>query len=98
MDVYESCGDVIYGPKIGETNSTFYNDPDVNSWFAEALETGDQEKLASLYEKVLIKISEDLPIIPFIRRVRNITCAKDLNIPYVDPDGFHYLRDWSWNS
>ena len=98
MDVYESCGDQIYGPKIGETNSTFYNDPDVNAWFAEALETGDQEKLASLYEKVLIKISEDLPIIPFIWRVRNITCAKDLNIPYVDPYGFHYLRDWSWNS
>lgn len=98
MDVYESCGDVIYGPKIGETNSTFYNDPDVNAWFAEALETGDQEKLASLYEKVLIKISEDLPIIPFIWRVRNITCAKDLNIPYVDPYAFHYLRDWSWNS
>ena len=98
MDVYESCGERVYGPKIGETNNTFYNDPEVNAWFEEALMTVDQDKLASLYENILIKLSEDVPEIPFIWRVRNITCDKDLNIPSVDPYAFHYLWDWSWNS
>lgn len=98
MDVWESCGDSVYGPKIGDTNSTFYDNPRVNELFEEALVTVDEDRLAELYEEILIILSEDVPIMPFIWRVRNVTCHKDLNIPYMDPYAFHYLHEWSWNS
>ena len=98
MDVFESCGDSIYGPKIGDTNNTFYNNPRVNELFDEALVTVDEARLAELYEEVLVIVSEEVPLVPFIWRVRNITCNKDLNIPYMDPYAFHFLHEWSWNS
>lgn len=98
MDVWESCSDSVYGPKIGDTNSTFYDNPRVNELFEEALVTVDEECLAELYEEILVILSEDVPIMPFIWRVRNVTCHKDLNIPYMDPYAFHYLHEWCWNS
>ena len=98
MDVYESCGDSVIGSKIGETNNTFYDNPRVNELFDEALVTVDDAKLGTLYEEILVTLSEDVPIVPFIWRVRNVTCNKDLNIPYMDPYAFHYLKDWSWSS
>ena len=98
MDVFESCGELVYGPRIGDTNNTFYNNPRVNALFDEALVTVDEARLAELYEEVLVILSEEAPLVPFIWRVRNITCNKDLNIPYMDPYAFHFLHEWSWNS
>lgn len=69
-----------------------------NELFDEALVTVDEARLAELYEEVLVILSEEAPLVPFIWRVRNITCNKDLNIPYMDPYAFHYLHEWSWNS
>ena len=88
----------MIGSKIGETNNTFYDNPRVNELFDEALVTVDDAKLGTLYEEILVTLSEDVPIVPFIWRVRNVTCNKDLNIPYMDPYAFHYLKDWSWSS
>ena len=98
MDVYESCGDSLYGEKIGDTNDTFYNNPRLNELFEEALGPVDDQRLAEIYTEVIQIVADDVPMIPFIWRVRNITCDKDLNIPFVDPYGFHFLYDWSWNS
>lgn len=98
MDVFESCGELVYGPRIGETNNTFYDNPRVNELFDEALVTVNEARLSELYGEILVILSEDVPITPFIWRVRNVTCSKDLNIPYVDPYAFHYLHGWSWNS
>lgn len=98
MDVYEACGDSVMGSKIGDTNNTFYDDPTVNELFDKALVTVDEEELAKYYEEILIKLSEDVPIVPFIWRVRNVTCNKDLDIPFMDPYAFHYLENWSWGT
>ncbi len=96
MDVFESCGDLTYGKKIGDTNSTFYDNPRVNELYDEALVTVDEERLGEIYEEILVILNEEIPLVPFIWRVRNVTCDKHLNIPFMDPYAFHFLQSWSW--
>lgn len=96
MDVYEACGDSLLGSRIGDTNNTFYDNKRVNELFEETFKTADEEIIARDYTEILQTISEEVPIVPFIWRVRNITCDKNLNIPYMDPYAFHYFGNWSW--
>lgn len=96
MDVYEAVGESLDSSLIGETNTSFYNNARMDELLAASQATADEEKLAEIYSEILVKISEDLPLVPLIWRVRNVAANADLNVPFVDPYGFQYFYSWSW--
>jgi peptide/nickel transport system substrate-binding protein len=49
------------GNAFATGNSSHYNNPQVNKWFAEALETSVQSKRAAIYTKIQEKIMSDAP-------------------------------------
>lgn len=96
MDVYESTADGLMTKFIGVTNHSGYSNEKLDALFEEALLTTDTDKLGELYEQILIILSEDVPQMPIIWRERNIAAHKNLQIPFIDPYGFHFLYEWKW--
>lgn len=87
----------IHSSQMDIRNYSKYSNTDVDKYLDEARTTLKDEDRAILYENLLVKISEDVPMIPMIWNTKNIAANKDLKGVTSNPWSFYNIYEFSWN-
>lgn len=77
------------------SNRNLNHDPEVEGWFAAALETVDQDERAALYEQALQKVADEAYLLPIFQYSQNYVHSVD--VTFTPPaDGLPRLNEMSW--
>lgn len=87
----------VHSSQMDIRNYSKYTSADVDKYLDEARTTLNNDDRAALYEQLLIKISEDVPMIPTVWNTKNIAANKNLKGVTSNPWSFYNLFDFSWN-
>lgn len=94
--VDETLYPTIHSSQLEVQNFSKYTDPLVDQYLEEARTALDETKRAEIYEKLLIKLSEDVPLIPTVSGYNNIAVKKGLKGVEVSPWSFYNVYEFSW--
>lgn len=94
--VDETLYPTIHSSQIEVQNFSKYIDPVADQYLEDARMTLDENERAAIYEKLLIKLSEDVPLIPTVSGYNNIGMRAELNGVIVSPWSFYNVYDFSW--
>lgn len=94
--VDETLYPTIHSAQIEVQNFSKYADPLADQYLEEARVTLNEDDRAAIYEKLLIKLSEDVPVIPTVSGFNNIAIKKELKGVVVSPWSFYNVYDFSW--
>ena len=87
----------VHSSQMDIRNYSKYENTDVDKYLEEARKTLNDEDRAAIYEKLLIKLSEDVPMIPTIWNTKNIAANKNLKGVTANPWSFYNIYEFSWN-
>lgn len=87
---------VIHSGQMEVRNYSKYNDPEADQYLDDARVKLDETERAAIYEQLLVKISEDLPMIPVLSGTKNIAANKNLKGVTVNPWSFYNVYEFSW--
>lgn len=86
----------LHSSQIGICNHSLWNDPATDTLFEQARASTDNGERAAIYNELLIKLSQDLPIIPTIFTTKNIAAKAGLTGVSANPWSFYNLFDFGW--
>lgn len=86
----------VHSSQMDIRNYSKYENTEVDQYMDEARITLNDDDRAALYQKLLLKLSEDVPIIPTIWNTKNIAANKNLKGVTSNPWSFYNLYDFSW--
>ncbi len=92
----EAVFTMIHSGEIGQGNYGGYQNEVVDRTLEEARASLDQSERAIIYNELLIEMSNDLPMIPTIWRVKNISADANLKGVECNPWSFYNIYDFSW--
>jgi len=75
----------------------FYNNTDVSNMLKKGRETIDTNKRLQIYEQLLQRLRDDVPIIPLYCANGQIFTNKDLTIGYIDTQSIFLAAEAHWN-
>ena len=78
-------------------NMVFYNNTDVSNMLKKGRETIDTNKRLQIYEQLLQRLRDDVPIIPLYCANGQIFTNKDLTIGYIDTQSIFLAAEAHWN-
>lgn len=87
----------VHSSQLDIRNYSKYKNADVDKYLDEARTTLNDDDRAALYQQLLIKISEDVPMIPTVWNTKNIAANKNLKGVTSNPWSFYNLFEFSWN-
>lgn len=77
-------------------NNAKYDDATVDKLLDDARVATDEAARAKLYEELLIKLSNDVPVIPVMWSTKNIAANKGLQGVTANPWSFYNVYEFSW--
>jgi peptide/nickel transport system substrate-binding protein len=86
----------IHSSQLEIRNYSGYIDAEADKLMEDARETLGESDRAALYEKLLIKLSKDCPVIPTIWNTNNIAADSNLKGITANPWSFYNIYDFSW--
>lgn len=87
----------VHSSQMDIRNYSKYENADVDKYLEEARTTLNDDDRAAIYEQLLIKLSEDVPMIPTVWNTKNIAANKDLKGVTSNPWSFYNIYEFSWN-
>lgn len=92
----EAIYSAVHSSQMDIRNYSKYSDPQVDQLMDKARTTLDAEERAKLYQELLVKLSNDCPMIPTVWNTKNIAADKNLKGVTANPWSFYNLYDFSW--
>ena len=86
----------IHSSQMEVRNYSKYSSPEADQYLDDARVTLNEDDRAAIYEKLLIKLSEDVPMIPTLSGTKNIATSKNLKGVTVNPWSFYNIYEFSW--
>lgn len=80
---------------VAGSNRNLHHDPEVEAWFAAALETVDQEERAALYASALRRVADEAYLLPLFQYSQNYVHSVDVTFE-APADGLPRLNEMSW--
>lgn len=87
----------VHSSQMDIRNYSKYSDAKVDELLDTARVTLDDNERASIYQELLIRLSDEVPMIPTIWNTKNIAANKALNGVTANPWSFYNLYDFSWS-
>lgn len=87
----------VHSSQMEIRNYSKFSDPEVDRLLDEARVTIDEGDRAVLYQDLLVRLSDEVPLIPTIWSNKNIAAKKELNGVKVNPWSFYNLYEFSWS-
>lgn len=78
-------------------NMVFYNNTEVSDMIREGREAIDSNERLRIYEQLLQKLRDDVPIIPLYCASGQVFVNKDLNLGYIDTQSIFLAAEAYWN-
>ena len=87
----------IHSSQMNVRNYSKFSDARVDELLDTARVTLDENERAALYQELLIRLSDEVPMIPTIWNTKNIATNKNLNGVSANPWSFYNLYEFSWS-
>lgn len=87
----------VHSSQMDIRNYSKYENADVDKYLEDARITLNDDDRAAIYEQLLVKLSDDVPMIPTIWNTKNIAASKDLKGVTSNPWSFYNIYEFSWN-
>ena len=87
----------IHSSQMNIRNYSKFSDARVDELLDTARVTLDENERAALYQELLIRLSDEVPMIPTIWNTKNIAANKNLNGVSANPWSFYNLYEFSWS-